>query len=126
MLLQSNGECYWKTQNKGYNILRLPSFYLDMPPLDLDRFELDSDDDNDIDMWCDNFWDLWLPTQRVVHNVSRSLDEILQLEIDLINSNTEFTPEEWIDRYAKRFRELLTDDPTLTEFQVKHALYLNY
>ena len=33
----------------------LPSFYLDIPPLDLDRFELDSDDDNDIDMWCDNY-----------------------------------------------------------------------
>ena len=96
-----------------------------MPPLDLDRFELDSDDDNDIDMWCDNFWDLWLPTQRVVHNVGRSLDEIMELEVRLINSNTEFTPEEWIDRYAKRFRELLTDDPTLTEFQVKWHLYLD-
>ena len=94
-------------------------------PLDLDRFELDSDDDNDIDMWCDNFWDLWLPTQRVVHNVGRSLDEILRLEVELINSNTEFTPEEWVDRYAKRFGEILTDDPSLTAFQVKWHLYLN-
>ena len=95
-----------------------------MPPLDLDRFELDSDDDNDIDMWCDNFWDLWLPTQRVVHNVGRSLDEILELEVELINSHTELDPESWIRIYAERYRQLLTDDPTLTNFEVKHRLYL--
>ena len=58
-----------------------------MPPLDLDRFELDSDDDNDIDMWCEDFWDLWLQTQRVVHNVGRSLDEILRLEVEIIEDN---------------------------------------
>lgn len=96
-----------------------------MPPLDLDRFELDSDDEDDIDMWCDNFWDLWLPTQRIVHNVGRSLDEILQLEVELIEENTEFTANEWISRFAERFREILTNDPGLTKFQVKHTLYLN-
>ena len=78
---------------------RLPSFYLDMP-LDLDRFELDSDDNNDIDTWCDNFWDLWLQTQRVVHNVGRSLDEILRLEVELIEDNTEVDPELWIHLFA--------------------------
>ena len=92
-------------------------------PLDLDRFELDSDDDNDIDMWCDNFWDLWLPTQRVVHNVGRSLDEILELEVALIQEHTEVDAVTWISCYAERFREILTDDPTLTKYQVKHILY---
>ena len=96
-----------------------------MPPLDLDRFELDSDDENDIDMWCNNFWDLWLPAQRIVHNVGRSLDEILQLEVEIIEENTEFTPEEWVSRFAQKFREILTNDPWLTKFQVKHTLYLN-
>ena len=90
------------------------------------------DDDDDLIDWCDDVWLSWLSLRDrprlipIYEKIGRSLDEILQLEIDLINSNTEFTPEEWIDRYAKRFRELLTDDPTLTEFQVKHALYLNY
>ena len=96
-----------------------------MPPLDLDRFDLDSDDDNDMDMWCDNFWDLWLPAHRIVQNVGRSLDEILQLEVELIEENTELEPKLWIQLYAQRFREILTDDPTLTKFQVKHTLYLN-
>jgi len=94
-----------------------------MPPLDLDRFELDSDDDNDIDMWCDNFWDLWLPTQRVVHNVSRSLDEILRLEVEIIQDCTDVEPEIWIQLYAEKFRKILTDDSTLTKFQVKYLLY---
>lgn len=97
------------------------------------ELETDSyDDDEDLDGWCNDIWLSWLSPRNnprlepIFTRVGRSLDEILELEIELINSNTEFTPEEWIDRYAKRFRELLTDDPTLTEFQVKHALYLNY
>lgn len=125
MLLQSNGECYWKTQNKGYNILRLPSFYLDMPPLDLDRFELDSDDDNDIDTWCDNFWDLWLPTHRVVHNVSRSLDEILQLEVEIIQDCTDVEPAVWIQLYAEKYRAIMEEDSSGTKSQIKRKLYIN-
>ena len=96
-----------------------------MPPLDLDRFELDSDDDNDIDMWCDNFWDLWLQAQRVVHNVGRSLDEILQLEVELIEENTEVDPELWINLFAARFRELMDIDSSGTKSQIKRRLYFN-
>ena len=95
-----------------------------MPPLDLDRFELDSDDEDE-DWWCNDFGNIGLPTQRIVHNVGRSLDEILQLEVELIEENTEFTANEWISRFAERFREILTNDPGLTKFQVKHTLYLN-
>ena len=92
-------------------------------PIDLDTFDLNSDDDNDIDMWCDNFWDLWLPTQRVVHNVGRSLDEILELEVQLIQDHTELSPELWIDIYAKRFRELMDKDSSGTTSQIKRRLY---
>ena len=102
----------------------LTPFYLDMP-LDLDRFELDSDDNNDIDMWCDNFWDLWLPTQRIVHNVGRSLDEILQLEYEIINENTEIHPELWIHLFAEKFRSIMDVDSSGTKSQIKRKLYLN-
>jgi len=98
-----------------------------MPPLDLDRFELDSDDDNDIDAWCDDFWNLGTPRQRlepIITRIGRSLEEILELEVELINSHTELDPESWIRIYAERYRQLLTDDPTLTNFEVKHRLYL--
>ena len=95
-----------------------------MPPLDLDRFELDSDDDNDIDMWCEDFWDLWLPAQRVVHNVGRSLDEILRLEVQIIDECTDVDPITWVKLYWEKFRSILTDDPTLTKFQVKYLLYM--
>lgn len=106
-------------------ILRLPSFYLDMPPLDLDRFELDSDDDNDIDTWCEDFWDLWLQTQRVVHNVSRSLDEILRLEVELINSCTDLDPITWINCYAEKYRAIMDEDSSGTKSQIKRKLYIN-
>ena len=96
-----------------------------MPPLDLDRFELDSDDDNDIDMWCDNFWDLWLPTQRVVHNVSRSLDEILQLEVEIIQDCTDVEPAVWIQLYASKYRAIMEEDSSGTKSQIKRKLYIN-
>lgn len=97
-----------------------------MPPIDLDRFELDSDDNNDIDMWCDNFWDLWLPRQRlepIITRIGRSLDEILELEVEIIEENTELEPKLWIKLYAAKFRAIITDDSTLTKFQVKCLLY---
>ena len=102
----------------------LSPFYLDMP-LDLDRFELDSDDDNDMDMWCDNFWDLWLQSQRIVDNVGRSLDEILELEVELIEENTELEPKLWIHLFAEKFRSIMDADSSGTKSQIKRKLYLN-
>ena len=96
-----------------------------MPPLDLDRFELDSDDDNDIDMWCEDFWDLWLQTQRVVHNVGRSLDEILRLEVEIINENTDLEPAVWIQIYASKYRAIMDEDSSGTKSQIKRKLYIN-
>ena len=48
----------------------------------------------------------------------------LDIEIKLINSCTDLTPEKWIAIYAARFREIVENDPTLTEYQIRHALYL--
>ena len=92
-------------------------------PLDLDRFELDSDDESD--WWCDNFGDLWLPTQRIVQNVGRSLDEILELEVRIIESCTDLDPATWINIYAEKFRKIMDENSSGTESQIKRKLYFN-
>lgn len=48
----------------------------------------------------------------------------LDIEIKLINSCTDLTPDKWIAIYAEKFRKIVENDPTLTEHQIKHALYL--
>lgn len=85
-------------------------------------------DDDDLDDGIDDVGSCGFPPPRlrpIYEKIGRSLDEILRLEVELINSNTEFTPEEWVSRYAERFREILSNDSTLTPFQVKWHLYLN-
>lgn len=96
-----------------------------MPPLDLDRFELDSDDESDLDGWCNDFGNLWLPVQHIVQNVSRSLDEIMELEVRLINSCTDLDPITWISIYAEKFRSIMDENSSGTESQIKRKLYFN-
>ena len=48
----------------------------------------------------------------------------LDIEIKLINSCTDLTAEKWIAIYAEKFRKIVEADPTLTEYQIRHALYL--
>jgi methyl-accepting chemotaxis protein len=96
-----------------------------MPPLDLDRFELDSDDDDDIDQWCNDFGNIGLPVQRIVQNVSRSLDEIMELEVRIIQSCTDLEPATWIAIYAERFRSIMDENSSGTESQIKRKLYFN-
>lgn len=96
-----------------------------MPPIDLDTFELNSDDDNGIDAWCDDFGDLGLPAQRIVHNVGRSLDEILELEVRIIESCTDLDPVTWINIYAEKFRKIMDENSSGTESQIKRKLYFN-
>ena len=91
--------------------------------LDLDMF-----DDDDLDEWCNDVGNFGMPPpklQPIYEKIGRSLDEILQLEIEIIEENTELEPKLWIQLYAERFRAIITDDPWLTKFQVKHTLYLN-
>lgn len=48
----------------------------------------------------------------------------LDIEIKMINDCTDLRPEDWIRIYWKRFRDIVEADPTLTEYQIRHALYL--
>ncbi len=84
-------------------------------------------DDDDLDGWCDDVGNCGLPPPRlrpIYEKIGRSLDEILRLEVELINENTDVDPIIWIQLYAERFRAIITDDPTLTKFQVKYLLYM--
>lgn len=92
----------------------------------MDTFELNSDDFED--GWCDDFWNLGTPRQRlepIITNVSRSLDEILELEVRLINSCTDLSPELWIEIYAEKFRKIMDENSSDTESVIKRKLYLN-
>lgn len=88
------------------------------------------DDDDDLNDGCNDVWLSWLsPRDRprlrpIYEKIGRSLDEILQLEIELIQEHTELLPEDWIRIHASDFRQILTDDPTLTKHQVKYLLYM--
>ena len=71
-------------------------------------------DDDDLDDGIDDVGSCGLQPPRlrpIYEKIGRSLDEILRLEVELINSNTEYSPEEWVAKYAERFREILTNDP---------------
>ena len=103
--------------------------------------DLDSFDDDDLDEWCNDCGDIWMPppkkrfevipasmngaTDHIVESVQRSLDEILEIEVKLIQDNTEFTPEKWIDIFAARFRSIMDLDSSGTLSQIKRKLYLN-
>ena len=91
-------------------------------PIDMDMY------DSAYENGCNSVGDIGMPPPKlkpIYEKIGRSLDEILRLEVELINSNTEYSPEEWVAKYAERFREILTNDSTLTPFQVKWHLYLN-
>ena len=48
----------------------------------------------------------------------------IELEVKLIQECDDLRPEDWIRIYWKRFRDIVDADPTLTEYQIRHALYL--
>ena len=84
-------------------------------------------DDDDLDGGIDDVGSCGLPPPRlrpIYEKIGRSLDEILRLEVELINENTDVDPIIWIQLYAERFRSIITDDSTLTKFQVKYLLYM--
>jgi len=89
------------------------------------------DDDDDLDWWCNDVWLSWLslrdrPRLRPIYEkIGRSLDEILQIEIDLINSNTEVEPAVWIQIYAEKYRSIMDEDSSGTISQIKRKLYFN-
>ena len=107
--------------------------------------DLEQDDPIDYDIdeepWCEDCWNCGMPppkkrfevipasmngaTDHIVESVQRSLDEILEIEVKLIQDNTEFTPEKWIDIFAARFRSIMDLDSSGTLSQIKRKLYIN-
>lgn len=48
----------------------------------------------------------------------------IELEVKLIQECDDLRPEDWIRIYWEKFRSIVESDPTLTEYQIRHALYL--
>lgn len=86
--------------------------------------ELEQGDDDDEDDWCNDVWNIGLPPSReYLQPRSRTLTQIAKLQVKLILDNTEMDPITWVHLYAEKFREIVNNDPSLTEFQIKHLLY---
>ena len=90
-------------------------------PLDLERDD-ESIPYDEQDDWFNDVWNLW--TSDIVSKV-RSDTEIILLEARFIEDNTEFDPDTWIRVYAKKFRDIVTENPEYTDFQIKYFLYKN-
>jgi len=77
-------------------------------PIDMDMY------DSAYENGCNDCGDIGMPPPRlrpIYEKIGRSLEEILQLEVEIIEENTELEPKLWIQLYAERFREILTNDP---------------
>lgn len=61
----------------------------------------------------------------IAQQTKRSLDEILQLEIHLINTCTDIDPITWVHLYWEKFRKIMDENSSDTESQIKRRLYLN-
>lgn len=90
-------------------------------PIDMDMYDSAYEDG------CNDCGDIWMPPpklQPIYEKIGRSLDEILRLEVQIIDECTDVDPITWVKLYWEKFRSILTDDPTLTKFQVKYLLYM--
>lgn len=63
--------------------------------------------------------------QPIYEKIGRSLDEILQLEVEIINENTDLDPAVWVKLYASKYRAIMDVDSSGTKSQIKRKLYLN-
>ena len=88
-------------------------------PLDLERDEESIPYDEEDD-WFNDVWNLW--TSDIVRKV-RSDTQIILLEARFIEENTDLDPISWIDIYWKKFRDIVTEHPEYTDFQIKYFLY---
>ena len=93
-------------------------------PIDLDIYDSAYED------WCSDVGDIWMPPPRqrlepIITRIGRSLDEILELEVRIIESCTDLDPATWINIYAEKFRKIMDEDSSYTESQIKRKLYFN-
>ena len=71
--------------------------------------------------WINDIWDL---SAAIVSNVGRSMEEILDLEYQIINTCTDLDPVSWVNIYWKKFRDLMDKDSSGTVSQIKRRLYV--
>ena len=91
-------------------------------PIDMDMY------DSAYENGCNDCGDIWMPPPRlrpIYEKIGRSLDEILQLEYEIIQENTEIHPELWIHLFAEKFRLIMDVDSSGTKSQIKRKLYIN-
>ncbi len=85
-------------------------------------------DDDDLDGGIDDVGSCGLPPPRlrpIYEKIGRSLDEIMELEVRIIQSCTDLEPATWINIYAEKFRKIMDEDSSYTESQIKRKLYFN-
>ncbi len=77
---------------------------------------------------CNDCGDIGMPPPRlrpIYEKIGRSLEEILQLEVEIINENTDLEPAVWISIYASKYRAIMEEDSSGTKSQIKRKLYIN-
>jgi len=91
-------------------------------PIDMDMYDSAYEDG------CNDCGDIGMPPPRlrpIYEKIGRSLDEILELEVEIINENTDLEPAVWISIYASKYRAIMEEDSSGTKSQIKRKLYIN-
>jgi hypothetical protein len=91
-------------------------------PIDMDMYDSAYEDG------CNDCGDIGMPPPRlrpIYEKIGRSLDEILRLEVEIINENTDLEPAVWISIYASKYRAIMEEDSSGTKSQIKRKLYIN-
>lgn len=92
---------------------------------------LDLEYDSAYEDWCNDCWDIWMPPPRRrtsdidSPNRPRTIEETIILEWHIMNECTDLSPDYWIKIYAKRFRQVMEYDSSITKSQIKRILYCN-
>ena len=91
-------------------------------PIDMDMYDSAYEDG------CNDCGDIGMPPPRlrpIYEKIGRSLEEILRLEVEIINENTDLEPAVWISIYASKYRAIMEEDSSGTKSQIKRKLYIN-
>ena len=91
-------------------------------PIDMDMYDSAYEDG------CNDCGDIGMPPPRlrpIYEKIGRSHDEILRLEVEIINENTDLEPAVWISIYASKYRAIMEEDSSGTKSQIKRKLYIN-
>ena len=85
-------------------------------------------DDGDLDGGCDDVGNCGMPPPRLrplCEKIGRSLDEIMELEVQIIQECTDVDAITWVSLYASKYRSIMDVDSSGTKSQIKRKLYIN-